>query len=380
MSLIGPALYRSVYIHVPFCRHRCGYCDFTLVAGRDDLIGAYLDALAIELRRIETPVEIDTLFFGGGTPTHLPPDELARLFRIVRERFPLADGYEWSVEANPADLTAEKIGVLREFGVNRVSLGAQSFDPAALATLERDHAPSDVADVVGRLRAGGIGNVSLDLIFGVPGQTLGSWRETLRRAVELSPSHVSAYGLTFEKGTAFWSRREKGTLRASDEELELAMDAAAMDDLPAAGLPQYELSNYARPGSECRHNGVYWAARPFEAFGPGAARYLGGVRSTNHRSVFTWIKRIVAGESPVAEAEELSPEGRAREAIFVGLRRTAGVDRTAFRETTGFDLDILAGGTIGAQVASGLIEDAGDAIRLTREGRFLADGVIAEFL
>lgn len=372
--------YRSVYVHVPFCRHRCGYCDFTLVAGRDDLIAAYLDALDRELRRIDLPVEIDTLFFGGGTPTHLPPPDLARLFRLVFDRFHLADGAELSVEANPADLTAEKVAFLAESGVNRVSLGAQSFDPAALALLERDHSPAEVAAALERLRRAGIPNVSLDLIFGVPGQTLPGWRDTIRQALALRPTHVSAYGLTFEKGTAFWSRREKGTLRPADEELERSMYAAAMDDIPAAGLAQYELSNYALPGFECRHNGVYWAAKPFEAFGPGAARLIDRVRRTNHRSVFTWIKRLQSGESPVGDVDELSPEARAREAIFVGLRRTAGISRDEFRATTGFDLDALAPDPIRRQTSLGLLEDTPTHIRLTREGRFLADTVIAEFL
>lgn len=372
--------YRSVYVHVPFCRHRCGYCDFTLVAGRDDLIGAYLDGLATELGRVEGPVEIDTLFFGGGTPTHLPAADLARLFRLLLDRFRLAEDAEVSVEANPADVTSEKAALLAEFGVNRVSLGAQSFDERALVVLERDHAPSDVARAVEAVRGAGIGNVSLDLIFGVPGQSLDGWRETIGQAVALEPTHVSAYGLTFEKGTAFWSRRDKGTLTPTEEELERSMYAAAMDDLPAAGLAQYELSNYARPGFECRHNQVYWAAKPFEAFGPGAARLIDGVRRTNHRSVFTWIKRLRAGESPVADVDELSREARAREAIFVGLRRVAGVGRDAFRGTTGFDLDSLCGDEIRRQAALGLLEDMGSHVRLTREGRFLADSVIAEFL
>jgi oxygen-independent coproporphyrinogen-3 oxidase len=372
--------YRSVYIHVPFCRHRCGYCDFTLVAGRDDLVGAYLEALTIELQRVERPVEIDTLFFGGGTPTHLPPEALSRLFRLVLDRFRLADDFEWSVEANPANLSDETVAILAEAGVNRISLGAQSFDPQALATLERDHSPAEIASAVERLGQAGIENVSLDLIFGVPGQSLTAWRDSLAQAIVLGTSHVSAYGLTFEKGTAFWSRRDKGTLRQTDEELERAMYAAAMDELSAAGLHQYELSNYARPGFECRHNAMYWARRPFEAFGPGAARLTDGVRKTNHRSVFTWIKRLTAGESPVADVDDLTPEHRAREAIFVGLRRTAGVSRNEFRETTGFDLEALAGEVIRNQVELGLLDDTGTHIRLTREGRFVADSVIAEFL
>jgi len=372
--------YRSVYVHVPFCKHRCGYCDFTLVAGRDDLIGAYLDSLAIELQRVEKRVEIDTLFFGGGTPTHLPPAELARLFQLLRDSYILASGFEFSVEANPANLSDETVRVLADFGVNRVSLGAQSFDPQALMLLERDHTPGEIAAAVERLRDLGIENVSLDLIFGVPGQSADVWHETLRRAIALEPTHVSAYGLTFEKGTSFWSRREKGLLSQSDEELERTMYGLAMDELPIAGFAQYELSNYARPRFECRHNAMYWSGAPFEAFGPGAARLIDGVRSTNHRSVFTWIKRLKSGESPVGETDSLTPEGRAREAIFVGLRRTAGIERDAFQRLTGFSLDDLAGDVVRRQVELGFLEDTGTHVRLSREGRFVADSVIAEFL
>lgn len=372
--------YRSVYIHVPFCKHRCGYCDFTLVAQRDDLINAYLESLAIELRRVEQPIELDTLFFGGGTPTHLPPAELRRLFALVLKRYTLADGFELSVEANPANLGDETVRVLADVGVNRVSLGAQSFDAEALRLLERDHTPDDIAVAVERLRRCGIENISLDLIFGVPGQGLADWRETLRRAIALQPTHVSAYGLTFEKGTSFWSRREKGLLSQSDEELEREMYCLAMDELPAAGFAQYELSNYAHAGFECRHNAMYWSGQPFEAFGPGAARLIDGVRSTNHRSVFTWIKRLKSGESPIGETDRLTPEGRAREAIFVGLRRTAGIDRVTYRKLTGHSIDELAGEVIARQVELGFLADTGTHVRLTREGRFVADSVIAEFL
>lgn len=372
--------FRSVYIHVPFCRHRCGYCDFTLVAGRDDLIESYLRALDRELERITGRVELDTLFFGGGTPTHLPPKELRRLFEIVLRRFDLAPNAEWSIEANPLDLNSETIATLAEAGVNRVSLGAQSFDTQTLNTLERDHAGEDIHGVLERLREQGLANLSIDLIFGVPGQTLATWRDTLHAALALSPPHVSTYGLTFEKGTRFWSRRAKGQLIQTDEEIERAMYALAMDELPAARLNQYELSNFARPGYESRHNQVYWACRPCEAFGPGASRFLNGVRSTNHRGVHAWIKRVSSGDSPVADVDDIPAEARAREAIFVGLRRTAGIRRDAFREATGYELNALAGSVIEQQRQQGLIEDTGTSIRLTRAGRFLADSVIAEFL
>lgn len=372
--------YRSVYIHVPFCRHRCGYCDFTLVAGRDDLIPAYLSALDRELDRVHPPVEIDTLFLGGGTPTHLPPAHLEELFSILLRRFSLSENAEWSIEANPLDLDGDTVRVLADTGINRVSLGAQSFDADALRLLERDHSPEQIQQATDRLRAAGIPNISLDLIFGSPGQTLTSWEQTLAATLALQPTHISTYGLTYEKGTSFWSRRLKGEILPVSDELEREMYAMAMSTLPAAGLPHYELSNFARPGYESRHNQMYWSLDHFEAFGPGAARYLDGIRSTNHRSVTTWINRVQSGESPVADSEQLSPQDRAREAIFVGLRRISGVDRLTFQQRTGFTLDELFAEIIDQQRQRGLLEDDGTRIRLSHTGRFLADEVLMAFL
>lgn len=369
----------AAYVHVPFCARRCGYCDFTLVAGKDHLADDYLRALEIELSGLQSPRPVETLFLGGGTPTHLAAPELRRLLELMRHSFVLSDNYEFSVEANPAGFGREKIELLAEYGVNRVSLGAQSFDVEILTTLERDHRDADIECSVELLRKR-IPNFSLDFIFGVPGQSLDLWRETLRRGIALGPTHISTYGLTFEKGTAFWSRRTKGELVPAPEELERDMYAAAMDDLASAGFEQYELSNFARPGFRCRHNGVYWAGLPYYGFGPGAARYIGGKRETNHRSVTTWLARVLASKSPVGESEQLSPEARAREAIVLGLRRCEGIDRESFRGLTGYSLDKLAGKVIAKYVAAGLLEDTGASIRLTRDGKFLADSVIVDFL
>jgi oxygen-independent coproporphyrinogen-3 oxidase len=370
---------RSAYIHVPFCAHRCGYCDFTLVAGRDDLIGAYLEALEIELARLENPREVDTLFFGGGTPTHLPALQLKRLMLLVRRWFLPAPKAEICVEANPAGLDDAKIAVLTEAGVNRLSLGVQSFDGAVLELLERDHRGSDIPAVVERLRPL-IPNIGLDLIFGVPGQTVELWRTTLEAALVLEPTHLSTYGLTFEKGTSFQSRLDKGLLRSCDEEAEREMYALAMDELSRVGFEQYELSNFARPGFRSRHNEVYWTGQPFFGFGPGAARYAAGRRELNHRSVTTWINRVLAGQSPIAESEELSPEGRARELIMLNLRRCEGLALAGFHEQTGFDFRQLAGGALPKHIRQGLLEECDGRVRLTREGRFLADTVFAEYV
>jgi oxygen-independent coproporphyrinogen III oxidase len=370
---------RSAYIHVPFCAHRCGYCDFTLVARRDDLIDAYLEALAIELAKLERPREVDTLFFGGGTPTHLPAPQLERLMALTRKWILPAPDAEICVEANPAGLDDAKIAVLADAGVNRVSLGVQSFDTAVLELLERDHRGPDIPAVVDRLRRR-IPNVGLDLIFGVPGQSLDLWRATLSAAIALQPTHVSTYGLTFEKGTAFQSRLNKGLLDRCEEESERQMYALAMDELPRAGFEQYELSNFAQPGFRCRHNEVYWAGKPFFGFGPGAARYAAGRRELNHRSVTTWINRVLVGHSPIAESEELSPEGRARELIMLNLRRCEGLALAEFREQTGFDFHDLAVEALPRHLRQGLLEECSGRVRLTREGRFLADTVFAEYV
>jgi oxygen-independent coproporphyrinogen-3 oxidase len=370
---------RSAYIHVPFCAHRCGYCDFALVARRDDLIDAYLDALAIDLARLERPREVETLFFGGGTPTHLSAPQLERLLALSRRWFLVAPGAEICVEANPAGLDNDKIAVLDAAGVNRVSLGVQSFDDTVLVLLERDHRGSEIADVVERVRRR-IPNISLDLIFGVPGQAVELWQATLSTALVLQPTHLSTYGLTFEKGTSFQSRLNKGMLERCDEESERQMYALAMEILPQAGFEQYELSNFARPGFRCRHNEVYWAGKPFFGFGPGAARYAAGRRELNHRSVTTWINRVLAGRSPIAESEELSPEGRARELIMLNLRRCAGLDLAEFREQTGFEFRRLAVEALSRHLRQGLLEECNGHVRLTREGRFLADTVFAEYV
>jgi oxygen-independent coproporphyrinogen-3 oxidase len=304
---------------------------------------------------------------------------LGKLLEMVGARFRLAGGYEFSVEANPSGLTPEKVAVLAEHGVNRVSLGVQSFSEELLAVLERDHREAEILAAIDNLRSR-IDNIGLDLIFAVPGQSLQEWRRTLSRAVDLQPAHVSTYGLTFEKGTAFWSRREHGSLRSADEELERAMYETAIEVLPSCGLEQYELSNFARPGHACRHNETYWLGLPYFGFGPGAASYRGGVRRTNHRSVTTWIRRVLSGKSGTQMEEQLSPEDRAREAIWLGLRRIQGINRSTFRDRFGMDLDELAGDRIRDLADRGLIMDDGHGVRLTREGRMLADSVAEAFL
>ncbi len=370
---------RTAYVHVPFCKHRCGYCNFTVVAGRDDLIDRFLDAIEVELSWLGQPRQVDTLFFGGGTPTHLPPEKLRRLLQIVLRWFPLAAGHEFSVEANPADLDDERVEVLAAHGVNRISLGAQSFDAGKLRFLDRDHNAADIARCVNRLRRC-IRSVSLDLIFGVPRESLDVWEVDLAETLKLEPDHVSTYGLTYERGTALWTRWRKGQVRRLDEETERVMFERAIDVLTEAGFEHYEISNFARPAHRCRHNEVYWAGEGYYAVGPGAARHVNGQREVNHRSTTTWQKRVLGGQSPVAESETLPPEDRAREMLVIGLRRIRGVDRSEFADRTGFDIESLVGPEISRFVNRGLLQWRGNRLCLTREGLFVSDSIWPYFL
>jgi oxygen-independent coproporphyrinogen-3 oxidase len=370
---------RAAYIHVPFCRHRCGYCNFTLVAGRDDLIGDYLRAVERELARLETPREVDTLYFGGGTPTHLEPRQLRQLAERVLHWHPLAAGYEWTVEANPADVGASMIEVLAECGVTRLSVGAQSLRTAKLRDLERDHEPADVRRAMAYVRQHDLA-VSLDLIFAAPGETLEQWAADLEAALALEPDHVSTYGLTFEQGTPFWGRRLRGDLQEIEEETQRAMYAYAIDRMTAGGFEHYEISNFAKPGRRSRHNETYWSGDGYFAAGPGAARYVEGRRETNHRSTSTYLKRVLGGESPVAEREQLSPEARARELLVLGLRRIEGVARSAFRQRSGYEVDELAAKPLRKFVSLGLLADDGERIRLSRDGLFVSDALWPELL
>ncbi|MDA1200899.1 MAG: radical SAM family heme chaperone HemW [Planctomycetota bacterium] len=370
---------RHAYVHVPFCRHRCGYCDFTLVAGRDDLIGRYLEAIGMELERLEQPLELDTLYLGGGTPSHLGPAGLERLFAILHRRLLPAPAAEITVEANPLDVTAEFVAAVRACGVTRVSLGSQSLPPATLAALDRDHEPADVARAVGLLHAAGL-SVSLDLMTAAPGQSLADVEADLTAAIALGPEHVSVYCLTWEPGTAFAAARRRGDLAAVPEELERAMFETAIDRLEAAGYEHYEVSNFARPGHQSRHNLAYWDCRPWEAFGPGAARFDGRTRTTNHRSTTTWMTRVLAGENAAGDIDRMTAEEAARERLVVGLRRRAGVERAAFHAASGLDLDRLAGKQITRWMAAGLADDDGQTVRLTREGLLVSDSLWSEVL
>ena len=366
-------------MHVPFCAHHCGYCDFAVAVGKDDRIDDYVKALAAELALLAKPQTVETLFLGGGTPTYLDARRLGRVLGEVVRWLPLVPGAEFTVEANPESLDSEKVDVLAAHGVNRLSLGAQSFHEGMLRVLERIHRTGEVEHALDCARRR-ITRISLDLIFGVPGQTLQDWKTDLQRAIGLGVEHVSAYGLTYEKGTRLWKQREMGALRPLPEEAELDLYVAAMETLESAGFGQYEISSFARPGGRCRHNEVYWANDAYFGFGVGAARYVEGRRELNTRDLQTYIRRLSSGKNPTFQSEELPAEAQARETIAVQLRRVEGIQREPFRERTGFELDGLAGPAITRHVELGLLSDDGTSVSLTRRGRCVADSVVEALL
>ena len=369
----------SAYIHVPFCLHRCGYCDFAIAVGKGDLVEPYLAALSIELSWLGAPQPVDTLYVGGGTPNSLTDDQLARLCDAVLAWHPFNPGHEWTVEANPERVTASQLQLLADRGVTRISLGLQSLDDAKLRALDRRHAARAALDAVDEVRRAGLG-LSIDLIFAAPGETLEAWRRELRAAIALDPDHISTYGLTFEHNTPFTAQRDRGALAELDEDLQLAMYAEAIDALTAAGFDHYEVSNFARPGRRSRHNEVYWAGAEYFAAGPGAARYVAGVRETNHKSTPAYIQRVLAGQSPVADREELSPERRAGELLVLNLRRMQGASRQEFTAKTGYKIEALAAPAVQKLIEQNLLEDDGATLRLTRKGLYVSDAIWPELL
>lgn len=374
---------KAVYVHVPFCLHHCGYCDFTVVANRDQLIPEYLRQLTNEFQHhcLESagPVSVETIFLGGGTPTHLSPRDLQALLELIRRYFRLAPAGEFSIEANPDGLCTERLAVMREYGINRLSLGVQSFDDDVLKTLERQHSASEAAETVRRV-CDVIPNVSLDLIFGVPGQTADSWEKTISMLTSLPVRHVSTYGLTYEQGTPFFRRERTGSLRRLPDEMEREMYLEGIETLTRHGFEHYEVSNFALPGFQCRHNQVYWNADEYFAFGPGAARYVNGVRTTNCRSVVRWLNSWKSGVPCEEDTEQLGPEDKAREAIMLALRMIRGLHVPSFEARFEVSLIGLAASAIEQHLASRLLEWNGDYLRLTREGLLIADSVIADFL
>ena len=370
----------ALYVHVPFCETKCGYCDFYSVALKDRDSRPLVDRLGRELRaRVrESAHEVRTVFFGGGTPTILPLNELAGLLESLAEAVAVHRLEEFTVEANPATVDDEKAELLVSAGVNRVSMGAQSFFPGELATLERLHSPEDIAPSVATLRRHGVRQINLDLIFGIPGQTLDTWSQSLARAIELVPDHIACYGLTYEPGTRLTAMRRHGRLTPCDEDLEADMFLLTMDALEAAGYRQYEISNYAKPGSQCRHNLMYWRNEPYIGVGPSAAGCLNGRRYKNVADVAGYVRLIDRDGRAETESETIDAEMLIVETVMMQLRLNEGLSIAAFRERIGLDPREFFGDTLKRLVDLDLVTGTETHIALTRSGRLVANTVISE--
>jgi oxygen-independent coproporphyrinogen-3 oxidase len=377
-----------LYVHVPFCRLVCAYCDFVTVGGRAADMPRYVDALLAELATRPATGRLETVYFGGGTPSLLPTDAVARIVETAAERWG-SEPREVTLEANPSAREAPDWHGLREAGVNRISLGAQSLRDADLQALARGHSAAEVHGAHAAARAAGFDNLSLDLIYGIPGQGLGEWRAGLAAALELGPVHVSLYALQLALAPDEWAAPPRpGALRwrarvaaRQDDGLAAEQYRLAEEVLDASGFEHYELSSWARPGRQSRHNAAYWARRPYTGIGAGAHSYDGAARrSWNARGLDAYLAAVSAGTSPEAGHEELDAATRAFEAVALGLRRVDGIDRRAFAAEFGRDPAIHFAEPVRETVASGLLELGTTRIRLTAAGRLLASEALVSFL
>lgn len=343
----------GVYVHIPFCRHRCDYCAFATWTDRDHLMESYVDAVVMDIAKKVTlgmPVA-DTVFFGGGTPTRLAPELLTRIVRAI----PVSSQPEITIECNPDDVTLEMMQEYVASGINRISIGVQSMVPHVLESLNRTHDPANVVKAIECARAAGIASINVDLIYGVHGESLDDWRATVEGALALRPTHISAYGLTVEAGTPL----ADDPARHPDDDDQADKYVLADDLFAAAGLLNYEISNWALPGHECRHNKVYWSQGNYEGFGCASHSHKDGRRYWNVRTPDRYISCIAAGESVEAADELLDAPTRAREAVELSLRTREGVPV----------------GVLDVEALEDLVEVVGSRVVLTRQGRLLANEV-----
>jgi len=380
---------RGIYLHLPFCIRKCSYCDFYSVPASSASVARFPGLLRKEttLFRERFPEDAgtaaDTVYFGGGTPTALGPEALCNLLSAVRGSFPVADGAELSTEANPGTVSAADLTRLRRGGFNRISIGVQSFDDATLRTLGRVHGREEILRTTRDARSAGFGSVGIDLIFGIPGQTAASWREDLERTVELGPSHVSAYALAPEAGTPIRAALDRGELRMPSDDETAGFYDTARGILSAAGIGQYEISNFARPGQECRHNRKYWNREEYLGFGPSAHGLLFprggppfGLRTANPPSLAGYEATIRENRIPWAETRPCTLEDAWKESLIFGLRMTEGIDLRAIEEKIGAPPPPLAG-AVDRLVLDGLLLRERDRLRLPSRLLFVSNEVFA---
>lgn len=371
----------GLYIHIPICVSRCRYCDFyKLTPNEWDHVELFLQCLEIELRRLPAGFSPDTVFVGGGTPTALGPKELATLFDCIHRSVNLSNVVEFSSEANPGTLTPEKLAIMKTGGVNRISIGVQSFNDQALRLLGRIHQGDGAIEAFRMLREAGFGNVNIDLIQSIPGMAPAEVLADARRVVELEPEHISYYNLIYEPDTPLTHDRDAGRIvpPADDEEADNYFAVKTL--LEGAGYGHYETSNFCKPGRECRHNLLYWQAGEYFGCGPSAHSHWNGARFGNISDLQTYCDRLRKNENPFDELERLSPKEKARETLVMGLRLMDGVDLAGFEALTGFSVNELCGEAVEHLLAEGLLQRSGQRLALAKTALFIGNSVFSELV
>jgi oxygen-independent coproporphyrinogen-3 oxidase len=377
------AVVEGLYVHIPFCFHKCHYCDFySITRQTPERMTRFVDLLLREadLWSAYGSIRPRTIFFGGGTPSLLPLAQMRRLIDGLKARFDLSRIEEWTIEVNPATAADDYCQMLREQGVDRLSFGAQSFNRDELKVLERHHDPEDVHRSTDIARRAGFKRLNLDLIYAIPGQSLESWSDSLDQTIALGTSHISAYNLTFEPNTPMAVKLRLGQLAHAPESLELEMFRHTRTRLAACAFAAYEVSNYAQPGQECLHNLIYWTGGNYVGLGSAAASHIEGHRFRNRPHLGEWETAVESDQLPATDVEALSPEHRASELAMLLLRLGRGLNFADFTARTGFDARALYAGIIDRLNKHHLIEGDAGGFRLTPRGFELADAVAAEFL
>ncbi|MBC1725640.1 oxygen-independent coproporphyrinogen III oxidase [Listeria seeligeri] len=373
----------AVYIHIPFCEHICYYCDFNKVFLEGQPVDEYVDLLIKEMQITAANKQmepIDTVFVGGGTPTTLNEAQIAKLCTAIQEIFPMKEEVEFSFEANPGDLSVAKVQTMKDYGVNRISMGVQSFNNDLLKKIGRIHTVKDVYQSVENMRTVGFENVSIDLIFSLPGQTEADFQDTLNQALALDLPHYSAYSLIIEPKTIFYNLMQKGKLFLPGQDAEANMYDLLLVEMDKYGRKQYEISNFAKEGFESKHNITYWSNEHYYGFGAGAHGYIGNTRYSNFGPIKKYMEPLQENKLPVFQQKELTLKEKMEEEMFLGLRKVSGVSKAGFQRKFGQDLDATFQNAIQKTMAKGWLENNEENVALTRNGRFLGNNVFQEFL
>jgi oxygen-independent coproporphyrinogen-3 oxidase len=374
----------GIYIHIPFCRSRCSYCDFATGIYKSDVAERYVNSVASEIvswDELDKPADVDTIYFGGGTPSLLSPAQVEQICAAVRSRFNVKPNAEVTMEMNPGTVTPEVLRHFRRLGINRASFGAQTFDDRELAGLGRSHTAADTRKTFAYLRESGFDNISFDLIGGLPAQTMAAWNRNLDHAFALRPEHLSFYLLEVHEGTPLAEHIRRGRQPRPDDDLAAEMYELMLDRACSAGYEHYEISNLCLPGFASQHNSKYWTSAPYYGFGCSAHSYDGKFRRwSNERDVAGYTELSEAGRSPIVESLTLTKNEARAEAVFLGLRMMRGINAKNYQELFGTDLRQQHGQDLERFREAGLIEFDGDLIKLTRSGALLSNEVFAAFV